>query len=63
MGTIIDKMYADHKALHDLLTSQSETSLASDADSKLKKVLLVSAASYFASSAESVGSLGFGESS
>jgi hypothetical protein len=37
--------------------------LASDADSKLKKVLLVSAASYFASSAESVGSLGFGESS
>jgi hypothetical protein len=47
MGTIIDKMYADHKALHDLLTSQSETSLASDADSKLKKVLLVSAASYF----------------
>lgn len=47
MGTIIDKMYADHKALHDLLTSQRETSLASDADSKLKKVLLVSAASYF----------------
>ena len=33
-------------ALHDLLTSLSETSLASDADNKLKKVLLVSAASY-----------------
>ncbi len=47
MATIIDKMYADHKALHDLLTGLRETSLASDADNKLKKVLLVSAASYF----------------
>ncbi|HXM59333.1 MAG TPA: HEPN domain-containing protein [Terriglobales bacterium] len=47
MATIIDKMYADHKALHDLLTGLNETSLASDADNKLKKVLLVSAASYF----------------
>lgn len=47
MATIIDKMYADHKALHDCLTGLNETSLASDADNKLKKVLLVSAASYF----------------
>jgi hypothetical protein len=47
MPTIIDKMFEDHKALLDLLASQKEISLASDADNKLKKVLLLSAASYF----------------
>lgn len=47
MATIIDKMYADHKLLHDVLIAHQEVSLASDSDNKLKKVLLVSAASYF----------------
>jgi len=47
MATIIDKMYEDHKLLHNVLLEHKEVSLASDSDNKLKKVLLVSAASYF----------------
>ena len=45
--TIIDKMYEDHKALVETLRVHKEISLASDADNHLKKILLLSAASYF----------------
>src|SRR5580765_2815848 len=47
MPTVIDTMYEDHAALRSVLTAHNEISLASDAENKLKKVLLISAASYF----------------
>jgi hypothetical protein len=47
MPTVIDTMFHDHAALRDVLTRHNEISLASDAENKLKKILLISAASYF----------------
>lgn len=45
--TIIDKIYNDYSILLDYLELNKEVSLRNDADSNFKKVLLLSAASFF----------------
>lgn len=47
--TVIDSIYDDNKAVVNFLNEREEISLASDMDNKLKKLLLLSAASYFES--------------
>jgi hypothetical protein len=47
MGTIIDALYEDLTNLNQVLAENKETSLQVSASSHLRKVLLLSAASYF----------------
>lgn len=46
-NTIIDKIYADYLDLFNYLENNKEISLRNDADNNFKKVLVISAASYF----------------
>ena len=45
--TIVDKIYNDFKGLLQYLEQNHQVSMISDADNNFKKVLLLSAASYF----------------
>ncbi|RRR67699.1 MAG: hypothetical protein EI684_18575 [Candidatus Viridilinea halotolerans] len=45
--TIIDRLYQDNHALITYLATQGEISLQSNVDSDFRKILLLSAASYF----------------
>lgn len=45
--TIVDSIYSQHKSLIELLDERGEISLRSDVDSQFRKILLLSAASYF----------------
>lgn len=45
--SIIDKLYADHKAVLEFLEKHNEVSLKNIADDRFKKLLLLAAASYF----------------
>lgn len=47
MSTLIDRLYDENTAILDFIKSKDEPSLHSDADNKLKKILIMSAASYF----------------
>ncbi|GAK01670.1 HEPN domain-containing protein [Geomicrobium sp. JCM 19055] len=47
MNTIIDIQYNENKEVLDFLESQEEISYKNDIDNKLKKILLLSVASYF----------------
>lgn len=48
--TIIDRLYEENKSLVDFLEQRGESSLRSNADNHFRKVLLLSAASFFESS-------------
>jgi hypothetical protein len=52
--TIIDKLYADNASVLAYLMSAKEISMYSDLDDKLKKVLVMSAASFFESELRSI---------
>jgi hypothetical protein len=45
----VEKMYNDNKEILDFLSTQNEISYKVDLDSKLKKIILMSSASYFES--------------
>lgn len=45
--TIVDTVYSENKSIIDYLIEQKEVSFQQDMDNKLKKLLIVSAASYF----------------
>lgn len=47
METIIDVQFRDNKEILDFLEKQNEISFRNDMDNKLKKILLLSAASFF----------------
>jgi hypothetical protein len=53
-GTIIDKLYEDNTSVLTRLLEANEISMYSDLDGKLKKVLVMSAASYFETEIRSI---------
>jgi uncharacterized protein with PIN domain len=53
-GTIIDKLYEDNTSVLARLLDANEISMYSDLDGKLKKVLVMSAASYFETEIRSI---------
>jgi hypothetical protein len=53
-GTVVDKLHEDNSAILNRLLEGNEISMAADLDNKLKKVLVMAAASYFESEIRSV---------